>query len=278
MVREILKFYNHQYRIFEKNLSRLTNQEDGNAIHNVRVGLKKVFCVIQFLKESGLLEIELEEKSKGIKTIYRSAGKIRETDIFQEILNHEKKWLLNSFDEYGTILTERKQFFYSDFREIINEYDFPSHQHNILEISKIIAGLKNKNALINIRRCIRKRIKKTLKMIHSPNFQLYLHQVRKQIKQLVYLLQIEAKKHPNPYNEFDIIPNLKFLEEQIGNWHDKITLLEDIRSFLSQHPKEETEKYYLLINDLGRYTNLFPYQIREKIIGECLLLNTLSHL
>ncbi|TKG94633.1 CHAD domain-containing protein [Puteibacter caeruleilacunae] len=204
-------------------------QKDGVAedLHQFRLCCKKLSALNRFL------EFALNQKQKlnslHIKQIFKSSGALRDLHIKQNlwetVKNKPKKFSSLFLEELNTCSVAQNIIF-----------------TNIIKTSTLLAPKLQEYKLKKLNKTITSYILKLSEDIKSQfnDITCYddFHQLRRDIKQLFYILRIFNLKTED-ISSVKSPKTLKNIETLLGNWHDWIVLDERISTFyfLNKHKK-----------------------------------------
>lgn len=198
---------------------RFAKRTDAEHIHQIRVELKKINALL-FLHEN--ISGKLPKKTKQhARMMFRQAGAVRDAQVSSQLVRSHPGVPRSFFTEQRlTVATEAKIL----VRDVSDATD------DLL--------LANANTWKKFRpihfKDLRREIRKLIKKIHDylyPRIKINrLHDARKEIKRLIYIAGIIK---PADIVRLKINPkHYKTLEELIGKWHDVDFTLELIDEYL----------------------------------------------
>ena len=224
------EFLETQFQLFKGNLMVTKASKDEEAIHQMRVAIKRI-KTIQKLKKNISVSVEIPQYvNDAIKTAFRSAGKLRDLQIHMNLLHHFQKEIKTAFREFDehlkNVATELNQLIDSTIHHI----DFSGNDELPLLPDK---GYENDI----IKECIdfvERKIIKIHQLILLIQNEEKVHELRKQIKQLFFILQFLSEQIPdNLFYGYEMKP-LKRLTDAIGNWNDLDFFGQRLERFIQQ--------------------------------------------
>ena len=241
----ILKHWLQQEKIFIDNLVISRKRPTKDSVHDLRVTVKKIRSYLRLNEE--FTKEEWQTSFSETRDLFKCFGRLRDFDMSLELCRkQERKWKISlpAFKEYLSVnrsLTRRwaKQAAIK-FNERQPLFNFPFSFFNGLSVretsSKIIALSAQK-----IKRA--KRLRK--------HFSKNAHEIRKQLKDVLYWLKICPKEFlENSADIKHIDSTLKYL----GIWQDLFIFRKKIRQYSSELASKSEKDVF---DELG-----------EKIIGE----------
>ena len=207
-MKSIRKYYRSRYNLLLSSLEVYYTYPDPEILHNIRVELKKIrslFNYIRFTNENFIFKNEY----KSFKKIFKEAGKIRELHLILKLIQKYKIRIAD--EELYSAEENRLSYEFRSGLEIFKK-DLHSADHRAEKyINKSDSGKLSEYLLI------RQQMLQNL-LAQLPD-KTGLHDIRKVIKDLVYLSEILFGKLNNIESIFDSIQN------SIGKWHDKQVLI-----------------------------------------------------
>ena len=218
----ILKSWLQQKKVFIDNLVISCKRPTKDSVHDLRVAIKKKRSYLRLNEE--FTKEEWRTSFSEIKQLFRSFGRLRDFDMSLDLARRsERKWQMSllSFKQYlntNRSLTRRwAKRSAINFNEQQLIFDFPFSFFNnlsIVEITEKITDLSNEKI---------KKVKRLKKHFHKN-----AHEIRKQLKDVLYWLKI------CPKDVMDNIFDVKHLDQclkYLGNWQDQFIFKRKIRQY-----------------------------------------------
>lgn len=221
----ILKSLLQQKKVFIDNLVISRKRPTKDSVHDLRVTVKKMRSYFRLNDE--FTKEEWRTSFYEIKQLFRSFGRLRDFDMSLELSRRsERKWQMSllPFKQYlnaNRSLTRRwtKQAAIN-FNEQQPIFDFPFSYFNNLTIEEIT------EKIIHISNEKIKKVKRLKKHFHKN-----AHEIRKQLKDVLYWLKI------CPKGVMDSIFDIKHLDQclkYLGNWQDQFIFKNKIRQYTKE--------------------------------------------
>jgi len=229
----ILKNWLQQKKVFTDNLIISRKRPTKDSVHDLRVAVKKLRSYLRLNEE--FTKEEWRTSFSEIKQLFRSFGRLRDFDMSLELSRRsERKWQMSllSFKQYlnsNRSLTRRwaKQAAIN-FNEQQPIFDFPFSFFNDLSFEKItekITDLSNEKI---------KKVKRLKKHFHKN-----AHEIRKQLKDVLYWLKI------CPKDIMDSIFDVKHLDQclkYLGSWQDQFIFKRKIRQYIKELARKDEKQ------------------------------------
>jgi CHAD domain-containing protein len=213
------------------------------------VAVKRINTIYK-LKKHIAFPVTINDKLfEVISAIYRNSGKLRDIQLQQTLLYHYRKELKFGFIELQDFLNKTETKLEELLIKIVAEIDVESlaeatNGSASPEGLQNYTGLESESALF-----ILKKIEKIEKLILLLDNEDFVHDLRKQVKQLFFVLQFLCTHFPDSiFGKYDLKP-LQKIGDRLGKWNDITMFQEQIRSFTHMHDAEQNYpevEYYLL--------------------------------
>jgi len=225
---QILKYFQNQKNQFDLNFKPAFSIANEKAIHDMRVSIKRLRLIYRFLDFVSDKQFCAKKKSKLLVNIFKSAGPLRDVQIQLSILEELKEDLKSNYPNLNEFLNIKLKEGIKKFREKgvtfnVNEID---QLFNFSEaVLKIIIDFPDlQQAFENYKKNRQQKIQTLLK---NAKNKVDFHQVRKRIKDLTYLAEIQQIQIEKPNDE---VIHLKLLGKKLGDWHDIEVFLNELSS------------------------------------------------
>lgn len=246
--------YGLRIKRLEHDIFRALENCDPDAIHDVRVSIRRMLMLCSVLKASGE-EPYSKKELQILKKKFRRAGALRDIQVQLQLLKAWEDKLSLRFDAYRLHLDRREktlqQYFKTAFLTI--------------NLKKTISDVVSRIAYCRA-------IEKELKSLDDDfRFALQgtgsLHVLRIITKKLKYMLEIQQSCYPGFGSTETFRKYLAHIQDLLGAWHDIETGLQHVNYFVKRHS--------IKIEDPALYDNLIAFMKKEK---ETMLLEIRSEL
>ena len=239
----IYHFLETQLQLFKGHFLITQASMDEEAIHQMRVAIKRIRTIQKLKKHINFPTIIDEEQYKTIKTIFADSGRLRDLQIQQSLLNNYSKKLKFSYSELSGHLKNRETELTNRLNKTISNTDF-SRFLEIPEPAESMDDLDDKTDLENESLdFLKKKIDNIRKLIFTLDQDKYVHDLRKQVKQLFFILQFLKNHFPKSLVSGHSLKTLKVVGEKIGDWNDRDVFLVMLNAYIAEKPED-----YLLEN------------------------------
>jgi len=218
----VKKYLLGQKEAFFKNYSVAIKSQNVDAVHDMRVSVKRLSTIIRMLNFNERANFRLKKCFKPVRFVYKQFGGIRDFQVLSELLSeYEEKMgidfllLIQKCQQRIQHETKQMQRFTRFFQYQKIKRSFRLVERNLNNIptdivsKKIVQYKEDRSKLIKI-------------FSDKSNDYYDLHEVRKLIKDISYLMEMSLLELPEFASE------LKFYKEigkTLGVWHDRDVLL-----------------------------------------------------
>jgi CHAD domain-containing protein len=247
------------------------------AIHQMRVALKRIRTIHKLKKHIHFPSLLNDEQYVSLKSIFAVAGQMRDLQVQQNMLALYAEEHGVEVKEFAACIDDLEKHNAGQLKQAILAFDF-----KFFDILKQNPGMR---AFIEENIDVEKECTEFLQLkINTINGLLllidrdeYVHDLRKEVKQLFFVLEFLQKYFPDSrYGAYDL-KTLKETGEQLGNWNDCEVLIKRLHEFLgsereiSQQGREQcSQLIHHLENEKHKYLENIDMKLKTEIKA-CLL-------
>lgn len=274
MHQKLLSYFNHQIGAFRENLTKVRNESGFDAIHDMRVAIKRLRAVI-ILAEKIQTGLSDEQTERELRQLFRLSGKMRDAQVQQALLRGYENSMGTIFNHYATYLQNHERKAVKKFNEYIHlksEADFIDAME--LMIPDLI--LKSDNTLIKsaLHKLLEELFTKVESLKTDQQHDEHLHEIRRKLKQCNYLLSVFDTQDEEFPRMNKLLKKLEKANELLGKWHDHTIAIVYLSRYLKNKPTGDSGTFYPYILLLEQITvekhvlYLKIAEIMEKPIGK----------
>ena len=232
-------------------ITKATMEEE--AIHQMRVAVKRIRSILKFKKHLGFPNILNESQFEVLKKIFSISGELRDLHIQSNLLKEYSETLKFPFSDFKNYLSEAEKCVSALLAETIK----PINAEEFLQIKLTSVLQRELPGNVGIEResakFIRKKIRKIEKLLLNINNDTYVHNLRKQVKQLFFILQFLKQTFPESIFGNYKLQTLRLAGQTLGDWHDRVVIKVSLNNFckqkgnnfLADNPKYQTLIFYV---------------------------------
>lgn len=226
-------------------LNEYIKTNNGEALHQFRVSIKKIRSVLRYFEYLKLNEKKIKQLKKQLRHVFQSAGFIREAQIQIQWLKRNRYRILLKESLLETDVTFYEQVFLDEAektRKILA---------NIRKELNRFCKEADETSVFNYAEHLKQTIFFQLKSVNMSGW----HELRKISKQLLYVQNWLSETEKIKLLPVKQVVFLDHLQEAIGNWHDA----EDLKQWLSD------EQFFLRTesNIKAQFNRCWEVQLKE---------------
>jgi CHAD domain-containing protein len=243
----LFQFYRKRTSSFLAGIYKATITGESEDIHRLRVDVKKIYALYSLFE---MIQPDLFKKQTRFRlftNLFKLAGRIREIQVHLIFLA-KPKYKKTDFSSFITFLKEQESQATKDFLLAIKDFNDKELKSTEKEIRKICLDIPVKKLSLKSEDFIRKRAKKIQSLQTEDAGVENVHKIRKHLKAMSTVSTLVSTIKPDEKLGL-IISGLNKTEMMIGDWHDKIILL-DIIDLYMKNRKEVSDDGLIPLNSL----------------------------
>lgn len=233
MTSSIIPYYQKHNSIVEENLVLCEDPDDIEAIHNMRLSIKRIRVVGKLADIISDQTFDSKSRLKEINKFFKKSGRLRDTQVTKQLLvDFNDQNLTAVIDTFSS--REKKQR--SKFEVARNAFDKQYLDDFSEALAELLSGISEKKALACGNTLLNNLEGEIQEIFHSSADEKRMHDIRTRIKDINYLNNIFDEQLPvKEYMHIDI-ERLRELGDMAGAWHDNLNLEKIVRKYLAKNP------------------------------------------
>jgi CHAD domain-containing protein len=232
------------------------------AIHDMRVGLKRVAVVYSLLAWMDP-DFEAVRFRTHFGRLFRAAGKVRNLQVVQSLIQDFSRNNSNNLSEYWNYLKIREIKMCQKFKSLCNAFDVHTFTEAESEIAASLNGLNDSLLVFHTGRKIASLLNDIAEIMKSSQSRdSDLHAVRILTKTTRYTIEILQTQFPDHTELQQMNAALKNLHQALGLWHDRQVAVEALHYFLSH----EAQTPLFEISAYNRFRNKMTKQHHQALL------------
>lgn len=251
LIQEFAKYYDTRVSNISELFMAASKNGNENAVHDLRVDIKKLRAFFELMKEIGL-KSDMKKAFAPIKRLFKSAAAIRDVQVLQTLV---REHILNevsdiNLSEYFNLLKQKEMAAKKDFFKFSKTFDLSVFDRNRELINKEISELEE-SVIEDFSKQYLKHLLDILNelKIRQKLEETDLHEIRILCKKTRYTLEILSVCYSQ--QDFDTLNNsLRSIHQALGQWHDTdlaILFLKEILSDSSFKPLFSEFSYKIVL-------------------------------
>lgn len=234
--RGILLYAQQQHDIFLDNfyVARATAEED--AIHDLRVALKKLRAICRLLHPFDKRKL-LRTALRAIQPFYKAAGRLRDLHVQGGLVRQYAMLSEEPYEDLLAFLENREVHAQVLFDQQVHLLDEAAICDLLVAIEQVLDQVGDKKLRRHCLRQIEKGIAPMASVVQGNYTDEQLHGLRTRLKHTTYLMQLFnqcAFGHQLLHLSTD---RPKALGEELGHWHDQVVLHACLQEFRAAFPE-----------------------------------------
>ncbi len=238
---------------FENNFKIVKQTVQEEAIHDMRVSIKRLRLFYKFLDFYLNKQFNANKRSKILRKVFKSAAHLRDIQIQLTLLEDIEQTLNIKLTKWKNEFKKKENTKIEHLKEFLSEIDYIKINK---QFQKSENSIKSVPANTDINTHIENYYNKCLAAIDQilKQEKIDYHKIRKKIKELTYLTEIQDI-HMVKQNEK--LNNLKQMGRLLGDWHDIDVFLKEQSlnndDIITKYLKEKQNS--LISNFIENYTS-----------------------
>ena len=233
----ILRHWKKQQQIFLHNLAILKEQINPEAIHDLRVAVKKLrsyFRLYVIICGQADWKTEFSETEK----LFSILGKYRDVEMNYDLVQSYAKENLAAYPSLESYFIANLQIIAGWIRKIIHEYDNDEFAGFTEKLNSGLSKFTNEQIQDEIQKIIRGDLKKATP--HFKHLREKTHEARKHLKDIFYWLELCPAEviYSTPQRK-----KLKKILDGLGDWQDNEVLLIKVKHFRKDYVAKEADEH-----------------------------------
>lgn len=204
---------------------------DENAIHKIRVTIKKLRALASFLKFADPA-LPLKEDLRAVRILFRAAGQLRDIQVREKLQKDlgltDKKALNAFFEEQHKQKKEARKNLKTQLA-VFGEAEVKTLHHVLKEHLSGFPTSQIEEMARDYLHTLRHSIQGD---IARPSGKIPFHDIRKKVKKIQYLLLLFADwSTDTSFLSTDDMERVETLQTALGDWHDREVLLQQLSGF-----------------------------------------------
>ncbi|MFH1118956.1 MAG: CHAD domain-containing protein [Bacteroidota bacterium] len=269
MQERLFQYFTKHSGLFLSNSRQALTGFDADAIHDMRVAVKRIRAVYLLLERLFPDTFNSVSEEGRLKELFRFSGRMRDIQVQKLLLESYSANLDTTFGDYKSYLEDSEKKAVKKFRKLLQEFsaeEYVKHKLKLVEgLIALTAGEQVRKQIIGFVDELMEAAKEMrIDQEHDEN----LHEIRRKLKQCHYLLSVFDPEDPDLPTLNKTIRHLDHVNELLGDWHDQVVAMEMLDRFLEKHIEKEitgNNRYVLLRENLSVNRHLLYIKILSYI-------------
>jgi len=246
----IYHYLETQLQVFKGHFLITQATMDEEAIHQMRVAIKRIRSIRKLKKHINFPSLLRDEQYVSIKALFAVSGQIRDLQVQRTLLKNYVSELKFEFGDFSSFLDLQESQLAVQLNQTIQTF----YNNQFSEITQARGGIdlveENTDIENESVEFLHRKIDKINKLILLIERDEFVHNLRKQVKQLFFILQFLKNHFPASVFSAYKLKALKDIGEHLGKWNDRDVILNRLHEFLEPRDDiylEDNAEYQILI-------------------------------
>jgi CHAD domain-containing protein len=213
---EIIDWFAEQHRVTVLHLRKYEKKKDPEAMHQVRVSMKKIRVYLGFLETYGRHRKQTRKIHRQLNKFFREAGCMREIQVHLYWLVKHHKQAIASRLKLKSQLRKKENAFIRQIPSIISELDSLFSSAITCHPANLGSGKAKK--------FLDRSFDHVCRVLFTKPGPEEWHELRKKIKLVLYCRNWLDEEALRSHVIFSYLSDLDHLQDHIGKWHDLLLL------------------------------------------------------
>ena len=217
----------YQRKTFEKCFPKIQDVTDDDAIHDIRVSIKKIRTLLLLLDYIYPGEWDIGEHYRPFKKIFKHLGFIRDLQVQQKLATYLRQKCSGNLLGYQEYLKEHEKATRFNVNTWLRMYSMPDWR-TLEEDIRDCYHRTGKNMIIQkANDYIEHKIDQAKKISHQKD-RITIHLIRRLLKEARYMMDMIGSVFKDR-TDYKLIQNkIRPIENYLGEWHDRMVALDYI--------------------------------------------------
>jgi len=264
MQEKLLRYYSQHCSLFLENFNQALSGFDNEAVHDMRVAVKRLRAINLLLERLFPGKFDAVENEIKIRELFRISGRIRDTQVQQQLLSGYISQTGATFSGYQLYLKKVEQKSIKKFNKCLAETDAEEALRNMQKIaSGLILASPDEAINLQIILFVSELMDSSRSMCQNQTHDENLHEIRRKLKQCHYLLSLFDKDDQNLLLLNLTVKKLDKVSELLGDWHDQVVAIEMLKKFINQASEKDISGFHRYLRLMNNFSGKRHMQHRK---------------
>jgi CHAD domain-containing protein len=236
-IRWLIREYDKQFRLALKGAKE-------EPVHDLRVMIKRLNALFLFLDEAGIYRKRSTTFFRQLTEFFKSAGYLRDIQVMKSLIVNYRNQVKGDISEFENYLVSKEIAAKDRFYYCSEKYPVQKQIQVKNAIIESVRKLSDESLTQKSSAFIIKRLNRIDEYLLAASASKNLHKIRQTLKQLRFFIEIIQASSYLPFIEEPDYNEIKDIENVIGGWNDRSTLIEDIKRYISYNQKLGSRSSY----------------------------------
>jgi CHAD domain-containing protein len=259
MIKEaLLSYFQAQQATVLNNWQSAKSEHDVDALHDLRVGIKRLKALYQVLDPLSGGKFEYKTHFEDIRQLFKAVGKLRDIQVQNRLFTYfAKETPLEDYKDFYRELQKSAEDESVQLKSALQSFKPQVMEDSINDTAVFLEGYTDKKAIKQTLKYLNKRLKQVKDLLPFKKDELLMHEMRSRVKQAYYIIELLKLMQPD-LEAVEDAKCIKLAGELLGQWHDHAVLSDQIRNFLNEACEDDdfdSEPYYDILKRIKKEGN-----------------------
>lgn len=269
MLNRLESYSAKQCEVFLANYHLTISSFNTDAIHDLRVAVKRIRAVFMLLERMFPGRFNAKETEEDLRELFRLSGRMRDAQVQQQLVlaySHNTGISFTGYQNY-LINTEKKAI--GKFTKYLKGYHAGTDLDNIRKRIHVLLMDTDDETIKQHINLLVDELLATTRIMHEEQEQEqdeHLHAIRRKLKQCHNLLSVLKKDDIALPELRATLKSLDSVNNLLGDWHDRLVAMETLEKYISKQKKKGTagqNRYRLFSETLADERRHFHREILD---------------
>ncbi|MDD5508631.1 MAG: CHAD domain-containing protein [Bacteroidales bacterium] len=256
----------NQRKTFEKCFPKIQDATDDDAIHDIRVSIKKIRTLLLLLDYIYPGEWDIREHYRPFRKIFKRLGFIRDLQVQQKLAAYLRQKCSGNLQGYQEFLEDHEKATRFNVNTWIRIYSMPDWHTLEEDIRDCYFRTGKKMIIRKANDYIEQKINQAKKISHQKD-RVTIHLIRRLLKEARYMMDMIGSVFKDR-TDYKLIQNkIRPIENYLGEWHDRMVALDYIfqyeKSMHTYFPHKKINTQSMIRHIIQENNSLVNKALRE---------------
>jgi CHAD domain-containing protein len=267
MIKEaILSYFQEQLTVVVDNWQTAQAEHDVDALHDLRVGIKRLKALYQVLDpmSNGVFEYKLHFED--IRQLFKAVGKLRDIQVQSRLFAYfAKEAPLENFKDFYWQLQSLSDAESEDLKVALLHFNPKVAEDSLNDAAMFLDAYPEDKAIKLTLKYLKKRLNQIAALLPQKKDEEAMHEMRSRVKQAFYCIELLKLMQPD-LEPIDSPKTIKLVGELLGQWHDHVVLAAQIELFLEENDDEfPAAPYENMLKSIRKAAKKLLKEARKKL-------------
>jgi CHAD domain-containing protein len=266
MAERIIEYFRKHRQLIDENIELSKDPEDIEAIHNMRLSIKRLRVVARLAEMISEGGFSAKESLKKVNKLFKNSGRLRDIQVTKMLLLDQDHPELNAVVASFSGREAKQRIKYET---ALKNFDTSSLDEFGTGLKKVLNNTKERQILLSAYILLSGLEMAIHELFHGSEHEKRMHGIRTRLKDIIYLNNIFDDELPISDQLNISIERLRELGEIAGSWHDCLNLELKLGKYIKKNPSDAASLQPIVKEIVNRKNGLYQEY-------SCILINEMK--